>query len=639
MKPGSKAVVAVIGAMLGWGALCVPTAAGAVSFSDDFADRGVVAGLPTEVTGSNVGADRETGEPVLKPLSPASHSVWLEWEATSTGYVTLSTCGSAVSTVFGVYAGNELDKLTEVASGYHFVGGECSAVRNGATFLASAGTKFQIALDGNNFFVPSAPPPVTAGPLALRLEATPPPVNDDLAAATPLLGSVAEEPGGRRPYFASAFGYNWGADKESLEPDHGGDQGGASVWYSWTAPATGSAQVGVCCGSYLLGVYLGDSLNSLTAVKLSAFGTLPVVAGTTYRLAVDGRYDLVNGAAKMGGFNLTASMELPPAGPVLPPVQPPPAAGAAAAAANPVAASEAEDSTAPQTTLGARKVRSAARTASFGFRADEAVAGFRCRLDAGKVALCRSPKVYSGLAPGRHVFRVYAVDLAGNADTTPAVARFAIAPPQRKPGAAPAARLAPVTDGPINVADFERVAAEKLDPGALGYFAGGAGVELTLRDNVAAWSRWRLRPRVLAGLDAVSTATEVLGAPLSMPILVAPVAYQRLVDPEGEIGMARAAAAAGTAMCLSTLATTLPSEVAAAVPDGPALVPALLLQGRGGDARPDGRSGRGRLRGDRRHRRRPAGRQPRARPAAPASRSRPASGSRPWRRRWGSSGR
>jgi 4-hydroxymandelate oxidase len=125
-----------------------------------------------------------------------------------------------------------------------------------------------------------------------------------------------------------------------------------------------------------------------------------------------------------------------------------------------------------------------------------------------------------------------------------------------------------VTEGPINVADFERIAAGKLDPGVFGYFAGGAGDETTLRDNVTAWSRWRLRPRVLAGLGRVTAAAEVLGAPVSMPVLVAPVAYQRLVDPEGEIGMARAAAAAGTVMCLSTLATTLPGEVAAAVPDG-----------------------------------------------------------------------
>jgi len=120
----------------------------------------------------------------------------------------------------------------------------------------------------------------------------------------------------------------------------------------------------------------------------------------------------------------------------------------------------------------------------------------------------------------------------------------------------------------INVADFERVASEKLDAGALGYFAGGAGDEVTLRDNVEAWRRWRLLPRVLVDVREVTTSAEVLGGPLSMPLLVAPVAYQRLVDPEGEVGMARAAAGAGTVMCLSTLATTRPSELAAAAPRG-----------------------------------------------------------------------
>lgn len=120
----------------------------------------------------------------------------------------------------------------------------------------------------------------------------------------------------------------------------------------------------------------------------------------------------------------------------------------------------------------------------------------------------------------------------------------------------------------INVADPERLAAEKLEPGVLGYFAGGADDEVTLRDNIAAWKRWRLRPRMLVDVSAVSTEVELLGGSLSMPILVAPVAYQRLVDPEGEVGMARAVAAAGTAMCLSTLATARPSVVAAAAPAG-----------------------------------------------------------------------
>jgi 4-hydroxymandelate oxidase len=120
---------------------------------------------------------------------------------------------------------------------------------------------------------------------------------------------------------------------------------------------------------------------------------------------------------------------------------------------------------------------------------------------------------------------------------------------------------------PINIADYERLAAEALDPGAHGYFAGGAGDERTLRENVEAFRRWQLRPRVLVDVSGVTTSTTVLGEPVAMPILVAPVAFQRLAHPDGEAAMARAAASAGTVMCLSTLATTRPGEVAAAAPD------------------------------------------------------------------------
>jgi isopentenyl diphosphate isomerase/L-lactate dehydrogenase-like FMN-dependent dehydrogenase len=125
-----------------------------------------------------------------------------------------------------------------------------------------------------------------------------------------------------------------------------------------------------------------------------------------------------------------------------------------------------------------------------------------------------------------------------------------------------------VIEGLINIADFARAAEEKLDDGVAGYFFGGAGDELTLRENVAAWSGWRLRPRALAGLDDWSTRVELLGRDVSMPVLVAPVAYQGLVDPEGEAAMARAAAAVGTVMCLSTLATMRPRPVADAAPGG-----------------------------------------------------------------------
>jgi isopentenyl diphosphate isomerase/L-lactate dehydrogenase-like FMN-dependent dehydrogenase len=72
---------------------------------------------------------------------------------------------------------------------------------------------------------------------------------------------------------------------------------------------------------------------------------------------------------------------------------------------------------------------------------------------------------------------------------------------------------------------------------------------------------------VLCGIDAVTTSTSVLGGPVGSPVVVAPVAYQRMAHPDGEEGLARAAAAAGSALCLSTFSTASPQEVAAAAPD------------------------------------------------------------------------
>jgi isopentenyl diphosphate isomerase/L-lactate dehydrogenase-like FMN-dependent dehydrogenase len=123
-----------------------------------------------------------------------------------------------------------------------------------------------------------------------------------------------------------------------------------------------------------------------------------------------------------------------------------------------------------------------------------------------------------------------------------------------------------VSERLVNVDDFEAAARERLDPGAYGYMAGGAGDEHTLRANSGAFARWELRPRVLVDVGSVSTATTVLGAEVALPLLVAPTAFQRLADPEGELSTARAAATAGTVMTLSTLSSVSPAELAAAAP-------------------------------------------------------------------------
>ncbi|HEX2027321.1 MAG TPA: alpha-hydroxy acid oxidase [Nitriliruptorales bacterium] len=102
---------------------------------------------------------------------------------------------------------------------------------------------------------------------------------------------------------------------------------------------------------------------------------------------------------------------------------------------------------------------------------------------------------------------------------------------------------------------------------AYDYYAGGADDELTLADNVAAWGRLRLRPHVLRDVSTVDTSTTVLGTPVRLPVLVAPTAYQRLAHDDGEAATARGAAAAGTVMVVSTLATVSLEEVAVAAPD------------------------------------------------------------------------
>ena len=119
---------------------------------------------------------------------------------------------------------------------------------------------------------------------------------------------------------------------------------------------------------------------------------------------------------------------------------------------------------------------------------------------------------------------------------------------------------------PVNIWDYERLAEEKLDANAAAYFFGGAGDEITLRDNVAAFERRKLRPRVLVDVGAVSAATTVLGTEVALPVLIAPLAMQRMAHPGGEEATARAAAATGTIMCLSAAATCTPAELSG---DGP----------------------------------------------------------------------
>jgi isopentenyl diphosphate isomerase/L-lactate dehydrogenase-like FMN-dependent dehydrogenase len=106
----------------------------------------------------------------------------------------------------------------------------------------------------------------------------------------------------------------------------------------------------------------------------------------------------------------------------------------------------------------------------------------------------------------------------------------------------------------VTVDDYEPVARERLPSDVYDFYAGGAGHEWTLDENRRAFDRWSLRPRILRGAGSPDPSTSILGTPLAVPVLVAPWAYQSMAHPDGERATARAAAAAGTVMVVSTTA-------------------------------------------------------------------------------------
>ena len=132
----------------------------------------------------------------------------------------------------------------------------------------------------------------------------------------------------------------------------------------------------------------------------------------------------------------------------------------------------------------------------------------------------------------------------------------------------------------LSLEDMEREARHMIGEMAYAYYAGGADDERLLEGNLAAWGHWQLHPRVLAGIREVSTATTLLGAPVTSPIAIAPTAIQGLAHAEGEVATARGAAAAGALMILSSLATCPLEDVAAAASEGVRWMQVYILRER-----------------------------------------------------------
>ena len=270
------------------------TATPAVGLSnDDFQDAATVTG--TTVTGSTSTATRQTGEPSHGGSGGAA-SIWYRWTAPSSGTLVLTTQDSSFDTLLGVYTGLTVDTLTTLAANDDVASG---TLWSRVTIPVASGTSYAIAIDGWAG---------ARGATVLNVAFTPTPVatNDAFADATALSGTSG-----------TANGSTTTATRETGEPNHGSAAPAASIWYSWTAPTSGTLTLTTEGSGYdtTLGAYTGTSVGALTTIAQNddapggAWSRLSfaVTAGTRYAIAIDGW-----GGAR-GATALTHSFAVPAA--------------------------------------------------------------------------------------------------------------------------------------------------------------------------------------------------------------------------------------------------------------------------------------------------------------------------------------
>jgi lactate 2-monooxygenase len=124
-------------------------------------------------------------------------------------------------------------------------------------------------------------------------------------------------------------------------------------------------------------------------------------------------------------------------------------------------------------------------------------------------------------------------------------------------------------DLPTSYRELEQHAQERLSAEAFGYVAGGAGEEITVSANRAAFDRWRIVPRMLVDVTTRDLSTNILGIDLPAPVMIAPVGVMSIVHDEAEKAVARAARELSLPMVLSNAASTTMEDVAKELGDSP----------------------------------------------------------------------
>jgi hypothetical protein len=280
--------------------------------NDAFADALVAPGPWGRARGSNELATVEPGEPGHAGEG-GGRSIWWIWSPAESGLATIHTFGSAFDTLLGVYRGDSVTSLVEVAASDD---ANDVAFHSLVTFAATAGIDYRIAVDGFEG---------TQGDVALAWHldttGTAAPPNDLFSARQSIVGDTG-----------LAVTSSRNAGLEVGEPAHAADEGGKSVWWRLTPAAGGTATLFTEGSGFdtILAVYTGGTLAALTPVAsddnsggdLSSWVRFPVVAGEEYQIAVDGH------AAASGPVFLNWSVSVTCPDPRLP-VQPSPADGTA----------------------------------------------------------------------------------------------------------------------------------------------------------------------------------------------------------------------------------------------------------------------------------------------------------------------
>ena len=253
------------------------------SGSDSFFSRSAISGASGQGSGSNSGGSKESGEPIHAGNTGGA-SMWWSWTAPATGMVTFDTEGSDFDTLLAVYTGGSVGALSLVASDDDTIGRQSEV-----SFTAQQGVAYHIAVDGYggatgsillNWQQGTSVDPGTEDPVTVDSG------SDSFFSRSAISGASGQ-----------GSGSNSGGSKESGEPIHAGNTGGASMWWSWTAPATGMVTFDTEGSDFdtLLAVYTGGSVGALSLVASDddTIGRQSEVSftaqqGVAYHIAVDG---------------------------------------------------------------------------------------------------------------------------------------------------------------------------------------------------------------------------------------------------------------------------------------------------------------------------------------------------------------